>query len=163
MSNQNGVRHVPAGTGPAFWGPGDQITFLLTGAETAGAFFLAEAAIPPGGGPPLHIHHREDESIYVMEGTLTFHAAGKTLKASPGDLIHVPRGTVHGFQNTGNCRARTLVLATPAGLENFFAEAFDPAGDRKADPPAASEAMIARFMQLCPKHGLELVPPAGVR
>lgn len=160
MRNQNQAKYVATGTGPAFWGPGDQITFLLTGAETGGAFFLAECAVAPQGGPPPHIHHREDESIFVMDGTVTFQVDGTTLRASAGDLVYIPRGTVHGFQNTGATRAKLLVLATPAGLENFFAEAFVPAPDRFADPPSVDQAIFVRLMEAAPRHGLEILFPA---
>ena len=58
---QNQVRHVPAGTGAAYWGPGELMTFLITGEETGGAFFMADLSVVPGGGTPPHIHHREDD------------------------------------------------------------------------------------------------------
>lgn len=160
MSNQNQVKYVPAGTGPVYWGPGDQMTFLITGAQTGGAFFLAEVSVPPEGGPPPHIHRREDESFYLLEGTLMVQAGEKSLHVSPGDFVHVPRGTPHCFKNIGKCNARLLVTVTPAGLEKFFEETFDPAADRSAAPPPASEAMIARFVAAAPRYGLEIVPPA---
>src|SRR4029077_4165559 len=59
----NPVRHVPAGTGPAYWGLGQLMTFLITGEETGGAFFMADVSVMPGGGTPPHINHREDESF----------------------------------------------------------------------------------------------------
>ena len=52
MSDQNRIKHVPAGKGPTYWGPGDQSRFLITGEETGGAFFMMEVSVPPGGGPP---------------------------------------------------------------------------------------------------------------
>src|SRR5215467_12421861 len=123
-SSQNQVKHVPAGTGPAYCGPGDRIAFLITGAETGGAFFMAEVWVAPGGGPPPHIHLREDESFYVQQGTLTLQVGSKALTASPGDFIQIPRGTVHSFKNEGPETARMILVVTPAGPENFFAEAF---------------------------------------
>jgi catechol 2,3-dioxygenase-like lactoylglutathione lyase family enzyme len=60
---QRQPKYVPAGSGPAYWGPGDQITLLLTGEQTGGTFFLAELSVPPGGGPPPHIHRREEETF----------------------------------------------------------------------------------------------------
>src|SRR5215468_12515900 len=89
--NQNEVRYVPAGTGPMYLGPGDKVTFLVTGAESGGACFIIEGMAPPGGGPPPHIHHFEDESFYILEGTLTFQAGGQTIHAKRGDFIHIPR------------------------------------------------------------------------
>lgn len=133
------------------------MTFLITGAETNGAFFLAEVLIAPGGGPPPHIHRNEDESFYLLEGTLMFEADGKSFHASAGDFIHTPRGTVHCFKNIGKGNAKQLVLCAPAGLEKFFEETFDSARDRSAAPPPLSEAMIGRFMAAASRYGLEIV------
>ena len=159
VSKRNQVKYVPAGTGPAYWGPGDQITFLITGAETGGAFFMAEVSVPPGGGPSPHIHRREEETFFLQQGTLTIQVGGKTLHASPGDLVYLPRGIVHSFLNTGNVDAKFLMVATPAGLEEFFEEAFYPAVDGSA-PPLATQALMARLLAAAPKHGLEPLPPA---
>src|ERR671916_531376 len=90
-----GPLYRPAGTGPTYRGPGDLYTFLVTGAESAGAFFAMEAYIPPGGGPPPHIHRNEDETFYVVEGTCSFRLGDETVLAGPGDFVNVPRGTVH--------------------------------------------------------------------
>jgi len=160
VSQRNQFKYVPAGAGPAYWGPGDQIRFLITGEETGGAFFMAEVSVPPGGGPPPHVHHREEESFRLLQGTLTIQAGEKTLKASPGDFVHLPRGMVHSLQNTGDVDAKFLVLVTPAGLEKFFEEAFYPAVDRSAAPPPMTEALAARLLAAAPRHGLEFVPPA---
>ena len=157
---QNQGKYVQAGTGPAYWGPGDEVTFLITGEETDGAVFMSEISVPPGGGPPPHIHHREDESFYVREGTLTIRAGDRTVNASPGDFVHIPRGTVHSFKNIGNGHAKMLVTFTPAGMEKFFEEAFYPAVDRQAAPPLLTEELLARLLVAAPKHGLEFLPPA---
>src|SRR3954452_15923189 len=106
----NQFKYVPAGTGPAYWGPGDQITFLITGAEKGGAFFMAEVSVPPGGGPSLHVHQREEESFHLLEGALTIQVGGKTLNASAGDFVYLPRGIAHCFRNTGNVTAKFLVV-----------------------------------------------------
>jgi len=153
------VRHVPAGTGPAYWGPGELMTFLITGKETGGAFFLAEISVPPGGGPPPHIHTREDESFQIIEGSLTVQVGGDKITASAGDFVYLPRGIAHGFRNSGDGYAKALVLTTPAGLEGFFAEVFEPAADH-ATPPPVSRELIARAQVAAPRYGLELLPPA---
>lgn len=154
------VQYVPAGTGPAYWGPGDKLTFLITGNETGGKFFLAEMSVPPGGGPPPHIHHREDEAFHVLEGTLTIYAGGNTITASPGDSAFLPRGIVHCFKNNCDSTVKALVLVTPAGLENYFSEGFEPALDPSGPPPHASGEMIARLLKAAPRYGLEFFPPA---
>ncbi|HEU0138512.1 MAG TPA: quercetin 2,3-dioxygenase [Bryobacteraceae bacterium] len=162
MSNQNQnqsqFKHVPAGTGPAYCGPGDRITYLITGAETGGTFFMAEVSVVPGGGPPPHVHSREDESFYVQQGTLAVQVGDKALNASAGDFVHMPRGVVHSFKNAGREIARLLMVATPAGLENYFAETFFPAAD-VADVAQIGQAVIARAMKNAPKFGLELLLP----
>lgn len=159
VASQNEVKHVPAGTGPVYYGPGDQLRFLLTGAETGGTLFIAETLVPPGGGPPPHLHRREDESFYIQEGALTFQVGGRTIQALPGDLVHAPRGIAHSFRNTGSVNARMLVTVTPAGLENYFRAVFDPASDPAKLPPPPSEAMLARIAVTAPKYGLEIVAP----
>ena len=159
ISTQEQVKFVPAGNGQTYWGPGDQLRFLATGEETGGAFFMAEALVLPGGGPPPHIHSREDESFYLLEGTLTVQVGDETLPASPGDFVYLPRGIVHSFRNTGKENARMLVTATPAGLEKYFEEIFDPAVEG-AEPPLLTEALIKRAMAAAPKYGLELLLPA---
>ncbi|MGA8041430.1 MAG: cupin domain-containing protein [Terracidiphilus sp.] len=154
------VKHVPAGSGADYWGPGTVMTFLITGKDTGGAFFMAEMSVPPGGGPPPHIHHREDESFYLLEGTLTVQVGGKTLAVSAGDVAFLPRGIVHSLKNPGDGNARALVVITPAGLENYFAEVFDPVTDRAAAPPLPSKEFLARALAASPRYGLELLPPA---
>jgi quercetin dioxygenase-like cupin family protein len=156
MSNQ--IQHVPAGSGPAYWGPGDQVRFILTGAQTGGAFFLAEVLVPPGGGPPPHIHEREDETFYLLQGTLTVRVGEQAFDASQGDCAHLPRGIVHSFRNTGKENARMLVTATPAGIEKYFEEAFYPAVEGKEPPPVTPE-LIGRLMAAAARHGQTVLPP----
>lgn len=158
-SQRNQVKYVPAESGPAYWGPGDQITFLITGDETGGAYFMAEVSVPPGGGPGPHLHRREDESFHLLQGTLTVQAGEKTINACAGDFVYLPRGVVHSFRNTGDIDAKFLLVVTPAGLENFFAEVFDPAEDRSSSPPP-SKVMLARAKSAAPRYGLELLSPA---
>lgn len=152
------IKHVPSGTGAVYSGPGNQLTFIATGKETGGAFFLAKMDVLPGGGPPPHIHRSEDESFHVLEGTLTIQVGGETIIASAGDFAFLPRGIAHAFKNTGSTTARALVIITPAGLENYFAEVFERVADASAPPPPPSKEMIARAREVSPRYGLELLP-----
>jgi quercetin dioxygenase-like cupin family protein len=165
MPNQNQVKYVPAGTGPMYCGPGDKVTFLVTGAESSGACFIIEGMAPPGGGPPPHVHHFEDESFYILQGTVTVQAAGQTFQASPGDFVHIPRGTVHSFRNDGRVNAKAVITvspAGPAGLEKFFQESFYPATDPSATPPPITEELMGRMMTAAAKNGLEFVRPTPI-
>ncbi len=159
VSHQRRTRFVPSDSGAAYWGPGTVLTFVVTGKDTGGAFFMAEMTVPPGGGPPPHIHSREDESFRVLEGSLTVNVGGDTLVASAGDFAFLPRGTAHSFKNNGTTIVKALVLTTPAGLEDYFAEVFEPAEDRKAVPPPPGKEMIARALAASSRYGLELLPP----
>jgi quercetin dioxygenase-like cupin family protein len=152
-------KFVPAGTGAAYQSPVDKITFLITGEETGGAFFMAEVLVPPGAGTPPHIHTREEETFYLHQGKLTIQVGAKTLDALPGDFVCLPRGVPHCFQNTGSVDAKFLLVAAPAGLEKFFEEAFYPA-DPSVPPPPMDAAFLARVLGAAPKVGLEFLPPA---
>jgi quercetin dioxygenase-like cupin family protein len=160
LAQANQAKRIPAGTGAAYWGPGELMTFLLTGEETGGAIFLSEIFVAPGGGTPPHIHHREDEAFRMLEGTLTIQVGGDTITASAGDVAFLPRGIAHSFKNPGDGYAKALVLITPAGLEGFFTEVFERAVDRSAAPPPASKELIGRALAVAPRYGLELLPPA---
>lgn len=159
VSRQSHAQYLPAGTGRSYKSPIDQITFLLTGEQTGGAFFLLEAIVPPGCGNPPHIHDREDETFYVQKGTLTVHVGGKTLNASAGDVAHLPRGIAHCFQNNGDVDAKVLVVCAPAGLENFFADAFYPAADWPDAMPPMNDAFMARLLTAAANNGLRFLPP----
>src|SRR4051812_23469358 len=89
--------HRPSGSGETFWGPGDMYRFLVTGEQTGGAYFAMEALLPPGGGPPPHIHRHEDETFYIVEGACDFLLGEETITAGAGDFVNVPRGAVHRF------------------------------------------------------------------
>ena len=155
---------VPAGTGPTYRSPVDEITFLVTGRETDGAFFMAKVSVPPGAGNPPHIHTREEESFYIEQGTLTVQIGGKAVTASAGDFVCLPRGVAHSFQNTGKVDAKFVLLAVPAGLEKFFEESFYLAADCP-DAPSMSEAFMGRLLATASKCGLEFLPsspPSGI-
>ena len=140
---------VPPGGGTPIEGPvGGPLTFKVRGTETGGALTALENVIPPGEGPPMHVHAAEDESWYVLEGELHFALGGELAPASAGSFVFVPRGTPHCFQNVGATPARLLVLFTPAGMERFFerfatipAGRFDPESFRTAGAEAGMEVV----------------------
>ena len=146
--------HRHAGTGPSYWGPGDRYTFLVTGKDTGGAYFAMEAFVPPGGGPGLHIHTREDETFYVLEGYVEFLLGEETVVAEPGDFVNVPRGVVHRFRNAGAETARLVLTFTPAGIEGFFEETLDSAPSDAEEVPSNSEEVAARYAAVAPRYGM---------
>jgi quercetin dioxygenase-like cupin family protein len=151
--------HRPSGSGLAFWGPGDHYTFLVTGEETGGAYFAMEALVPPGGGPPPHVHSRADETFYLLEGQVEFILGEETVVAGPGDFVNVPRGTVHRFQNTGSATARIVLTFTPAGIERWFEETLDRAPNdvTAEDVPDNVDEVAARYVATASRYGIEFV------
>jgi quercetin dioxygenase-like cupin family protein len=151
------IVRLSAGTGRAFWGPGDMYTFLVTGEQTGGAYFVMEALVPPGGGPPPHIHRNEDETFYIVEGQCSIRLGGQTANAATGDFVNVPRGTVHCFRNEGTSTMRMILTFSPSGIEKFFEETLEPALDRRSDPPPNIQAVADRFVAAGPKYGIEFL------
>src|SRR3954462_14165182 len=148
--------HVAApGEGPAYWSMGDLLTFKLGPEHTAGALSMAEAWIAPGGGAPPHVHHREDEMFYVLEGRMEFTLGDELIEGLPGDAFFLPRGIPHTFKNAGTAPARALVFATPCGFERFIPEFGTPAGDAVEPPPDTPE-LVDRLMAACTRYGLDM-------
>ena len=116
---------------------GDVYRFLATGEETGGRYALWEAVVPPGGGPPPHVHSREEEGFYILEGEITFTVNGERVVARAGTFANMPVGTPHSFKNEGNEPAKILIWVAPAGLERMLFEVGRPVpeGTQAAPPP----------------------------
>lgn len=141
------------------WYSGWLLTFLATAEETQGGFALIEAVARKGNVPPPHIHHREEETFYVLEGEMTFSVGHRTIKAIPGTMIIVPRHTVHSFVIESE-QIRMLTLLTPAGMEGWFREFSVPASSMTLPPPAdVPYCEIGKMMAEAPKFGIEFALP----
>jgi quercetin dioxygenase-like cupin family protein len=147
---------LAAGEGERIWIVGDTMTFKATGESTGGSLLLIENLTAPGGGPPPHIHTREDEFFFVLDGTFEIRIGDEVHALGPGGFARVGRGTVHNFRNTAETPSRILVGFTPAGIEGFFRESGRPATDDGPAPPL-DEDEIARTTVAAPKYGLEAV------
>lgn len=154
---QRTVTILGPGEGRPIWVVDTLHVDKLSGADTNGGLYVFEARVPPGGGPPPHIHHAEDEIFYVLRGAVTFFADGAERSLGPGSLVHIPRGTAHTFRNSGGVEALMLVMTTPAGLEQYFSAVGTPAVD--ATPPPVTEETIGRLLAGAPAHNLEFVLP----
>jgi mannose-6-phosphate isomerase-like protein (cupin superfamily) len=92
----------------------------MMAANTGGSFGMFEATVPPGEGPPLHMHEREDEFFRVLSGRFGFWCAGDYVELTEGGCIALPRGVPHRFRNIGESEGHIMVVVTPGGFENFF-------------------------------------------
>jgi quercetin dioxygenase-like cupin family protein len=96
---------------------------LAGGEQTGGAVTFGDARIPPGApGPGRHVHSREDEAIYVVEGVLTVEVGEQRFEAGPETLVWLPRNVPHIFANLSEDLVRTVGVISPSGLEGMFAE-----------------------------------------
>lgn len=138
---------------------GDVYRFLATGDDTNGKYAMFEAIVPPGGGPPPHVHSREEESFYVLEGEITFTINGERLIASAGMFANMPVGTPHSFKNESSKPAKMVISVAPAGLEKMFFEVGVELteGSTTALPPTKEE--IEKLLKIAPGYGVEIMVP----
>lgn len=138
---------------------GDVYRFLATGDDTNGQYALWEAIVPPGGGPPPHVHSREEEGFYILEGEITFTVNSERLVATAGMFANMPVGTPHSFKNESGRPAKMLISVAPAGLEKMFFEFGVPVpqGATTAPPPTKEE--IEKLLAVAPKYGIEIMLP----
>lgn len=112
---------VRDGEGESIAGPaGGAATIKARTETTAGSFAMLEVVIGPRQGPPQHVHAREDEMWYILDGSFRFIADDRIFEAPQGAFVFVPRGTAHCFQNLEDHPSRILVMFTPSGMERFF-------------------------------------------
>jgi quercetin dioxygenase-like cupin family protein len=116
------------GLADVWWKTG-RVTVKVAGAETGNAFSQIEVDDPRGGGTPLHVHHNEDETFYVLEGELTFLVGDERIDVGAGDFLFAPRDIPHAYAVRSE-RARILSTISPAGIEQVFVSLGTPvAGD----------------------------------
>ncbi len=100
---------------------GNILTVMLSGEQTAGTISVMSECTPPGGGPPLHVHSREDEIFLVVEGHLSYYAEGQWTEVGVGGAVYLPKGCVHCYRNMGTTPSRHWIITAPSGFEKFFA------------------------------------------
>ena len=138
---------------------GDVYRFMATGEDTNGKYAMWEALVPPGGGPPPHVHSREEESFYILEGEITFQIGDEQVVATAGMFANMPVGTPHSFKNESTQPAKMIISVAPAGLENMFFEIGVPLleGSTSALPPTKEE--IGKLLTIAPRYGIEIRVP----
>lgn len=122
---------------------------LMAGHETGGRFALIQMLVRREHEPPSHVHTREDEVVYVVEGTIIVSIDGVRTRYRAGEAVFLPRGREHAYQ-LGTDEARLLVLAVPAGIEGMYAELEDAREDAR---------YVERLISVAARYGVEITGP----
>ena len=147
---------APNATGDVYWWQGSRMTIKACAADTGGALGLVEGIFYQGFGPPLHVHHQEDEGMLVLDGEIRFRQGAEESVAGPGTLIWVPRGVPHAF-TVQSPSARALVIITPGGFEEMFIEGGMPVSESPEPPTQHYDPDAARALAV--KYGFDVVGP----
>jgi mannose-6-phosphate isomerase-like protein (cupin superfamily) len=146
---EQSLHHVPAGCGPCIRYGGQEMHVKLGAPQSNGELTLIEDVIPPGSGPPLHVHEKENESYYVLEGEFEFVCGPDRASGGAGTFVFAPRGLPHRFKNIGTAPGRVLFAFTPAGIEEFFREL-----------GSQSELSPTLMTEIARRHGITILSPA---
>src|SRR5919201_207646 len=146
---------VRAGEGEARWWFGQLAEIKATAADTGGQFTIVEVTCGPGFEAPLHVHHREDEAFWILDGSVTLYVGDETIPASAGDYAFGPREVPHRY-TVGDEGCRMLFICTPAGFEGLVRDMSEPAA-RRALPPPAEPPDMDWVRAVAEKYGCELL------
>jgi quercetin dioxygenase-like cupin family protein len=152
---------LQAGEGEALWFLGALTTIKASGDTTDGRVAVVEVLAPRGHGSPLHVHRREDEWFYVIDGELAFLVGDERIDAPAGSFVYGPRGIPHTFEVTSP-EARFLLVTEPAGFEAFVRAVGQPAPALEIPPAAEPPADITPLVTAAAEHGIEILGPPGI-
>jgi mannose-6-phosphate isomerase-like protein (cupin superfamily) len=141
------------------WFLDDLVYVHVDGDQTGGEMSLVEFAARRGDMPPLHVDHRNDETVFLVEGRITFFVGDGEMALSEGQASVAPRGVPHAYRVESE-RARWLVINNPAGFERFLRAASEPAPDHELPPPGRALDPDA-VVQLATEYGIEVLGPPG--
>lgn len=124
----------------------------ISSEQTDGQYAVVEFVSEPGEGVGLHVHEREDELVYIVQGEVEVTVGENTMKASVGACALLPRAIPHGLVNAGLDTARVLAVLLPGGLDRFF--------EQLSDELAADRPHEAQIADLCRAYGVRFLEPA---
>jgi quercetin dioxygenase-like cupin family protein len=147
---------VPKDEGEARWWFGSLAVIKATAADTGGLLTVVEVTEAPGAEAPLHVHHRDDEAFWVLEGDVTFQVGDATIEAHAGDYVFAPRDIPHRF-TVGDAGCRMLFIMVPGGLEGVLRATSQPAPSLTLPPPPEEEPDVEAIKAIVAAHGYELL------
>jgi quercetin dioxygenase-like cupin family protein len=147
--------------GEAYWFFGTLVTIKAGSEETSGGAVITENLAPRGSGSPLHVHHREDEWFYVLEGELTFWVGGELIVAGPGGFVYGPRDIPHTFTVSSE-QARFLLVTHPGTFDGFVRALGQPAARLEIPEGAGAPPDMELLVATAAEYGLEILGPPGI-
>ena len=144
------------GEGEARWWLDCLAEIKLTAEQTGGALTIVEITEAPGAEAPLHVHHRDHETFWILDGDISFEVGGQTIPASAGDAVFGPRGVPHRY-TVGPNGCRMLFIMTPGGFETLVRDMSSPAAARTLPPPPDAEPDWERVAAVARANGCELL------
>jgi mannose-6-phosphate isomerase-like protein (cupin superfamily) len=147
---------VSSDEGEPRWWFGTLSVIKTTAAETDGQLTIVEVTSPPGFEAPLHVHHRDDEGFWILEGSATFEVGDRTIEAGAGDYLFGPRDIPHRY-SVGDSGCRMLYIMVPGGMEEVIRATSEPAASRTLPPPPGEEPDIDAIKEIVKAHGCELL------
>jgi quercetin dioxygenase-like cupin family protein len=153
-------RFAAPGEERSVWYSGWLLTFLATGEETDGQYSLTEVTGRRNHSvvPPLHIHTREEECFYVIDGAITCYVADEVIHVPAGAFIVLPRGVPHRYELASE-ETRLFNLCVPAGFEGFYRAMSEPAPVLAIPPAPQGPPDVARLLVAAADHGVEILGP----
>lgn len=161
MPTKRAAGMIAPNEGEMFDVVGDRYRFLATTDMTNGRYAVIEAFVPPGGGPPPHVHSREEEGFYIIEGEMTFRAEDRAIRLSAGGFINLPIGVMHSFRNETDRPVKMLIIVAPGGIEAMFRQAGRAANDPTSPIAPFEDSDKGKLVAAAAEHGIEIkLPPA---
>jgi quercetin dioxygenase-like cupin family protein len=153
---------LPPAEGEALWFMGFLATIQASAGETGGRVAVIHHLGPQDAGSPRHVHHRENEWFYILDGELTVWVGGQVISAPAGSFVFGPQGTPHTFTVSSPQGASFLLVTEPGGFEAFMRTCAEPARSLTLPPPPASPPDPAQMAALAAEYGIEIIGPPGI-
>jgi quercetin dioxygenase-like cupin family protein len=153
------VVSTTASAGAATWAMGSLFERLVSASDTGGQLGVSVVTQPSGAASPLHVHTREAEAWYVLDGEMTYVAGARTVRMVSGDFIYLPPNVPHAFRVTGPRSARFLALSLPGQLLDLYDEVGTPALERRLPDGGVLAGEVVRWNEIGARYGIRVVGP----
>jgi mannose-6-phosphate isomerase-like protein (cupin superfamily) len=146
------------------WYMGNMMTFLVNSAQTNGAFSITDYMSKPGNEPPAHMHERDDEFCYVLEGRIDAYVGNEVFHAGPNEGVYFPKLVPHTFTIL-TPHLRMLILMSPGGFEGYFRDMSEPARQLNLPEHAVNYSAVDmdHAIRKGKEHGISFLSPEEIR